>query len=248
MINNKIWKEIYKVLEFESIDSTSLEAERMIRSGKAIECIILAKQQTHGKGRGDRIWHSPEGNLYFTILLKHNSELKDIPQFTFIASLSMHQALTDITQQKHNFQLKWPNDILLQDRKLSGILLEISNIPGKGISPWLSIGVGVNISSSPRGLKYPVTSLNEDGISKTELLDKFMQYFVGSANLCKKDGFMAIKSKWLERAWKLGEKLSYRISNNEIVSGVFIDLNDDGAMLLKGDEDCIYKIYSGEKL
>lgn len=248
MINKKSWKEIYTLLEFESIDSTSLEAERMIRSGKAEESIILAKQQTHGKGRGDKIWHSPEGNLYFTILLKHNSELEDIPQFTFITSLSMHQALTNITQQKHNFQLKWPNDILLQDRKLSGILLEISNVPGKGISPWLSIGVGVNIASSPKELQYPVTSLKEEGISSTELLDKFMRYFVSNSNLCKKDGFAAIKSKWLEHAWKLGKNLSYKISNHDIVSGVFFDLNHDGAMLLRGDDDRIYKIYSGEKL
>lgn len=244
------WLNEYGLLIFDHIDSTNLEAHRLIDRGINENLVIVAKSQKEGRGRHGRHWDSPEGNLYFSILLKSGAKISDLSQFTFVSSLSMANALFDFLGKDADIKLKWPNDILLTDKKISGILLEsVSNIEYNTTS-WLIIGIGVNLKLHPQGLQYPVTSLKAEGyedILPELLLNKFMQHFYINCNLLHKEGFMNLRNKWLEYAWRLGESFTCNLKGKS-VSGIFAGINENGEFLLKSKDGIINHVNSGEVL
>jgi BirA family transcriptional regulator, biotin operon repressor / biotin---[acetyl-CoA-carboxylase] ligase len=242
------WLNKYGLLIFDHIDSTNLEAHRLLKHGINKNLVILAGSQKEGRGRYGRYWHSPKGNLYLSLLLKHNTAISSLSQYTFVASLSMANAIFELLGKDIDLKLKWPNDILLTDKKISGILLEsISNIQ-YNVASWLIIGIGVNLKLCPQGLQYSVTSLEAEGykdIIPELLLDRFMQHFSVNCNLLQKKGFMDLKNRWLKHAWCLGEMFSCCIKGKQI-SGIFSGVGENGDFLLKSKDGTVNRINSGE--
>ncbi|WP_425361270.1 biotin--[acetyl-CoA-carboxylase] ligase [Candidatus Tisiphia endosymbiont of Ceraclea dissimilis] len=123
------WQKKYKLLVFDTIDSTSSEAIRMAKACLDRNYVILAKNQTKSRGRNNKIWHSNLGNLHVSILLNHQINLSYLPQLSFVMAIVVYKTITSLTANSENsIKLKWPNDILINDKKVSGILLESISI------------------------------------------------------------------------------------------------------------------------
>ena len=153
----------YHLLSFDALDSTNEEAKRLARGGGCRGAVIWAKKQSEGKGRMGRSWVSSEGNLFVSVLLQPEKPLKEFAQLSFVTAVAVIESLEALLAEGHALQCKWPNDILLNGRKLGGILLE-SFQTGEGSQPWVVVGVGVNVDSYPPRTEFPATCLKEAGV------------------------------------------------------------------------------------
>ena len=126
----------------ECLDSTNSEALRLIASGDAVEgTVVVADRQTAGRGRRDAVWESPTGNLYLTIVTKvANQHIAG--QLAYVASLAVYDAAIGHVGTSGAISCKWPNDLLLNGKKLSGILIEALN-------EFSVVGIGINLSIRP---------------------------------------------------------------------------------------------------
>lgn len=199
----------YPLIELDSIDSTNDEAKRLIKSGKAENgMVITAKRQTGGRGRMDRVWESPEGNLYLSMILKLDSIVADATELSFVAAVALGEVLQGLMGESHKIEYKWPNDILVNKEKISGILLESIGTTKK--TDWVIVGVGVNIDQLPQGqTNLPATSLKKCGlfdVTIKELLTKFIYKFNEELELWNRLGFAEINEKWKSREMDKGRK------------------------------------------
>ncbi len=226
--------------EVDSTNTWALNWAENASSGQ--KALFLADAQTLGRGRRGRSWISLSGNLFFSLCFE--TEPADISAFTFISSLSLAEAVLEYPESQNiSVALKWPNDVLLNGAKVSGILIE------KGAKNFLIVGIGVNIIEAPQAsnILYPVISLEKAGIKTDKLffLKKFLAHWNKNITLLKVNGITDILQKWLKLAYKLGENIS--ISQRENVeSGKFIGLDDKGALLLQKDDGVVEKKLVGD--
>jgi BirA family transcriptional regulator, biotin operon repressor / biotin---[acetyl-CoA-carboxylase] ligase len=233
----------YHLLTYDSIDSTNEEAKRLALSGGQHGAVCWAKKQTHGKGRMGREWVSEEGNLYCSFLLKPKHKIADFAQMSFVAALAVAEALNPVFEGKAEVQLKWPNDILLNGKKLGGILLETVKPESK--SPWIIVGIGINIEHFPQDTALPATSLIDAGvevISAKIILSRIVNCFFPLMDKWEDKGFASIKAGWENLAAYKDEKVTF-VQHNTSYEGIFKGINDDGQcviMLENGDTACYH--------
>lgn len=228
----------YHLLAYESVDSTNEEARRLAEGGACHGAVIWAKEQTHGRGRLRREWESKPGNLFVSILLAPDCELKDAAQLSFLSAVAAVKALQPLLPGDGVFTCKWPNDILLGDEKLGGILLESFTTtdeekPQKQ-TRWVVVGIGLNIDSYPEQALYPATCLKKAGVelvSAKIVLTRLIEHFMDVYDRWAKDGFSPIRKAWLEHAYGVGREVRVQVGN-ETHDGVFTDLGENGEMLL----------------
>lgn len=224
----------YRLVRLESTDSTNEEARRLAGEGGDDGTVVWARRQTAGRGRQGRTWQSPEGNLYCSILVRPDMAAADAAQFTFVTALALGDALTGILPQRVELRYKWPNDLLLDGRKVAGILLESSGGTA-GTLDWLVIGAGLNVAEFPAITGgYPATSLRQAGVGDIELEDLlglFLVEFSTWRERWRNEGLAAVRAAWLERAARLGEEITVRLPGVEL-KGRFHGLDESGAMLL----------------
>jgi BirA family biotin operon repressor/biotin-[acetyl-CoA-carboxylase] ligase len=222
----------FHLVAHETIGSTNDEAKRLARDGAVEGLIVTAKQQTTGRGRRGRHWVSPPGNLYSSTLLRPQCRAVTAVQIGFVAALGVADAIGELAP-RIALGCKWPNDLLANGRKVSGILLETEIVAGD-MPDFVVLGVGVNLASSPRDMPYPATSLAEEGtpgIGPLAMLATYVRHFAGWLGLWRKEGFSPIREAWLARAIGLGEPIQVRLESDTL-DGSFLDLDDDGALLL----------------
>lgn len=206
----------YRLQVFEELASTNDEAKRLAAAGAPEGALIVARRQTAGRGRSGRVWESPPGNLYFSLLLRPGRPPAESAQLSFVTALALSDALPAPTA------LKWPNDILARGRKLCGILLE-------GSADALVVGCGVNVESAPPG----ATCLRAEGADAAPetVLAAFCEAFLPWRRRWAEEGFAPIREAWLARAHGLGAAVTARLGR-ETLHGVFADLDGDGALVL----------------
>ena len=206
----------YRLEVHDELGSTNDEAKRQAGDGAAEGALIVARRQTAGRGRSGRTWTSPEGNLYFSLLLRPARPPGEAAQLSFVAALALAEAVAIPVA------LKWPNDVLASGRKLCGILLE-------GAEAWLVIGCGINIVSAPDG----ATCLRREGspAAPDDVLDAFCVSFLAWRSRWLSDGFAPVRTAWLDRAAGLGAPATARVGR-ETFRGAFADLDEDGALVL----------------
>ena len=222
----------FRLIAYETIGSTNDEAKRLAREGADEGLIIRAERQTSGRGRRGRNWMSPPGNLYFSLLLRPNCRAATAAQLGFVAALGVAGAIDGLAPEI-SLRCKWPNDLLANGKKISGILLETEMAAGDK-PDFVILGVGLNLASSPRDTPYPATSLAEEGapgIGPAETLAGFAKHFVDWLTIWREDGFALIREAWLAMAMGLGEPIQVRLERDTL-EGRFLDLDDDGALLL----------------
>ena len=141
----------YHLLSYDVLDSTNEEAKRLAGGGASHGAVIWAREQTAGKGRMGREWESLEGNLFVSVLLSPECELPECSQLSFVAAVAASDTLLPIIPNEGQVECKWPNDILLEGKKLGGILLEsFTTMDESGEDrQWVVVGVGINVDSYP---------------------------------------------------------------------------------------------------
>jgi BirA family biotin operon repressor/biotin-[acetyl-CoA-carboxylase] ligase len=167
-------------------------------------------------------------------------------QLGFVASLALAEGIGALCGPSLDVRCKWPNDILVAGRKLAGILLE-SEITDSDVTDFVVIGAGANLASRPSDVEYPATSLAEQGfpeVGPERLLPVYIRRFDSWVRVWRIEGFAPIRQAWLARAAGLGEEIRIRLERATLF-GRFLDLDDDGALLL-GMEEGPRRISAGE--
>jgi BirA family biotin operon repressor/biotin-[acetyl-CoA-carboxylase] ligase len=200
------------------VDSTNREALRRIAAGAPHGTVIQARRQTEGRGRRGRPWISPPGNLYATLIVRPDRGAP-IGHLGFVAALAAGDAL----RRHAPVRFKWPNDLMVERRKLGGILVEATD----GAA---AIGIGINIASAPEDTETPATRLVA-AVTPDAVLDDIVAGFDIWYRRWRDDGFEALRAAWLDHAIGLGEPIRVRLAR-ETVAGVFGGLDADGGLLL----------------
>ncbi len=222
----------YSVATLDAIDSTNEEARRRAATGERGPLWIWAKRQTAGRGRRGREWESPEGNLMATLLLAPGVSAPEAARLSFVAALAVRD-LAAAYATRSAVRVKWPNDVLIDSRKVAGILLESSGEAGVDILPWVAIGIGVNLIHAPAAAQYPATFIGAHGRAPTpaEALAELAEAWETRFRTWRVSGFAAIREAWLEVAAGVGQTIEVRLPG-ETLTGRFETLMPDGALSL----------------
>ena len=228
-------KKKYNLINLNTVESTNLELKRLFSLNKNINNLCLsAINQTSGYGRRKAKWHSYKGNIHLSILLKPKCRINVVNQLSFVTSVSIGDSLKKI-KKKINVKYKWPNDILLNKKKIAGIIVESSFNLNKKVK-WIIIGVGLNLKKYPNLNKkdFKITSLYKEKIyvEKNNFIKLFLEIFFNNYQLWEKKGFNFIKKKWISNIYKKNDKIIIKYQNNYI-KGKLINLTINGGIKLK---------------
>ncbi|NTU77616.1 MAG: biotin--[acetyl-CoA-carboxylase] ligase, partial [Alphaproteobacteria bacterium] len=217
--------------QLEATASTNEDAKAAALAGEAEGLVIQALRQTSGRGRQGRGWESPEGNFYASVLLRPRCAPREAGFYSFIAALAVSDAVRSFLPRAE-IQLKWPNDVLVGGKKISGVLLEASPVDKDAVA-WLVIGMGVNVRQHPENGLYPATSLAAEGAggaSVDKVLERLLESLERWREAFLQDGFASIRKAWLEQA-KRGPIVA-RLPH-ETVEGAFEGLDENGRLILQ---------------
>lgn len=241
--------ENYHLLSYEELDSTSSEARRLAEGGAAQGAFIWAKRQTQGRGRYAREWVSHEGNLYVSVLLSPEKPMEEIAQISFLSCVAALESVAPLLPEPEGLRCKWPNDILLDGRKLAGILLEsFETLEAEGPRRWVVVGLGMNIDNCPEGTELPATYLKAAGveiISAKIVLSRFIHHFMDWYGIWLSKGFAPVRKAWLGYAVGMGQEVQVRLPN-ETLYGTFDALDTKGYLKLKTPDGKARKIAAGD--
>ena len=236
----------FELVVFDDIDSTNKEAIRRAEQGASDGLVVFARAQSKGRGRHDRVWQSQAGNFFCSYLFRPTFEAAEAAQLGFVAANAMADTIASLLPRSAQVTCKWPNDVLIEGAKVSGVLLE-SAFKG-GTLDWLVLGVGMNITTAPDDTPYPATSLLTEGavgtVSPEHVLDIFTKRLIAGFVLWRRIGFGAVRRAWLSRAQGIGGPIEVRLSD-ETISGTFKALDADGVLLVE-TPDGIRKVTAGD--
>lgn len=236
-----------EILFYPIVDSTNITAFEKAPNFKE-GIVILADSQLKGKGRLGRTWVSPPGlNIYMSIVLKPLIELKDATLITIMAAVSCSIALRKISGLE--ITIKWPNDLIFQNRKIGGILTELKSELKKIVFVVLGIGINVNadLKDFPEDVRNIATSLKNEtkkSFSRTEILIDLLNELNKWYLILMSDQRIVI-DKWKELSSTIGKKVKI-ITSQEILEGIAEDIDEKGALILKLPLGEQKKIISGD--
>ena len=216
----------------ETIGSTSDRLKKEADEGAPDGTALAAGEQTAGRGRYGRKWASPPGNLYISVLLRDIGPLHQAAQASFVAAVAMGQAIAALTPDDLAVRFKWPNDILANGAKVSGILLESG---GPSEASWLVVGSGVNLRHHPPGTDFPATDLQAEGgtVDGPSLAKAYLEALSDWRARWREQGFAPIRAAWLAAAAHRGGDIMLKLHDRPPRPGRFVDLDQDGALLFQ---------------
>jgi len=224
----------YRLASFDQIGSTNSEALARANAGERGPMWFVTSEQTAGRGRRHRPWIAPRGNLAASVLETIDVAPATAATLGFAAGLALESALRTVAGSAEIvFSLKWPNDVLAGQAKLTGILLEAEAVQGRGLA--VVVGMGTNVVAAPEGTPVPATSLLALGLETTAeqlftaLSDSWAEY---RGIWDDGSGFGEIRQRWLALAAGLGQPVSVH-TGQTTVSGIFDTIDDTGCMIVR---------------
>lgn len=233
----------YRLHSIDTIDSTNAEAMRRIAKDARAGDIIWAREQSIGRGRRGRSWHSPPGNLYVTIVVQRPPD-RLVGQLAFVAANGAGEAVRGYLPSPGALQNKWPNDLMLDGKKLGGILIE-GDTQGHNDN-LIAVGLGLNVATKPSELK--AISLMDIGVEVTveETLQAVCQCFDRWYKVWRRDGFLPVRETWLAMAYGLGACIDVRFPDGSSIDGLLRGIDQTGALLLEQSDGKTELIATGE--
>lgn len=203
----------YKLISFDKIPSTQTYALQMVANGTARDrTVIMAEAQSAGRGRYRRTWVSHHGNLYVSFIF--NADERD-PRLSYVVAVAVAETLTAFGIHP---KIKWPNDILIDGKKVCGILIEYAG-------QFVIVGIGINIKTNPTVPNYKTTKLdNYATIEKSDLLNKLMK----NLDKWRRMDFPLVRARWMDLATGLNKNVKYRGDQVELIG-----INENGALVLR---------------
>ncbi|MFP3497230.1 bifunctional biotin--[acetyl-CoA-carboxylase] ligase/biotin operon repressor BirA [Pseudomonas sp. SIMBA_059] len=237
---------VWPVYISDSVDSTNAEALRLVDAGSAAPFLVLAEQQTAGRGRRGRKWVSPYAqNLYYSLVLRIEGGLRQLEGLSLVVGLAVMQALREAGVQRA--ALKWPNDVLVEDKKIAGILLELVGDPADICHVVLGIGINVNMQKAADVDQQWTSVQLEAGssVDRNHLVARLGLQLQGYLDRHKSLGFSALQEEWEQNHLWQGRAVSLIAGVNQI-DGVVLGIDRQGALRLSVDG--VEKTYSGGEL
>ncbi len=240
-----IGKEIHY---FREVDSTNEVAKRLAKEGADEGVVVIAESQKRGKGRHGKPWISPLGGAWMSIILRPDTLPINAPQLTFTAGV----AAADTIKEEYGLDvgIKWPNDILIENKKVCGILTELSTEINAidYIITGIGIDANVDLELLPPELREHTTSLKrelEEDISRMLLVKKFLENFEKMYDEFNRGNFSNILNKWRKYSKTIGRNVEIR-KGTGFIRGEAVGVNNEGALILELDDGSLKKIISGE--
>jgi BirA family biotin operon repressor/biotin-[acetyl-CoA-carboxylase] ligase len=231
-----------KALYYPRIESTMDVAGREARAGTAEGTVVIAGEQSKGRGRTNRSWLSPKGNIALSIVLY--PDISQVPYLTMITSLAVTKSIESITGLKTG--IKWPNDILIGEKKVCGILVESEIKKEKVVYAVVGVGINVNVTPDVDGASVPVTSLRgelEGEVLRTDIINHLL-YEMEKMYLASPD-VNPIHQEWREKLITLGKRVSVN-SGDTVIEGIAEAVDENGALLLRQIGGGITRIVAGD--
>lgn len=239
----------HHIIHKESVSSTQKLAHIAALDGAEHGTIVIADEQTGGKGRSDRSFHSKKDEgIWMSIVLRPDILPYEAPQLTLLTATILAQVIDQYEGVQP--QIKWPNDILINGKKIAGILTEMQAEQDKVLYVVIGIGINVNqkIESFPEDIQSRVTSLSIEkngNIDMIKLIQNIIESFEEKFDLYLEHGFPKVKTTWEKYGFRINEQLEIKTSR-ETWLGKFLGIAEDGALLAERESGVTEKIYSAE--
>jgi BirA family biotin operon repressor/biotin-[acetyl-CoA-carboxylase] ligase len=231
----------YNLLYYPEVSSTMDTAKELARKDCPNFTVVVAGRQTRGRGRLKRQWLSDDGGLYFTLVLRPDIPVLLSSRVNFLASLTLARVLRELFQI--DAAVKWPNDILVDGHKISGMLSELEAETDRVL--FISIGMGINVNNDPSGVEPGASSLKKitgREISKKMLLARFLAEF---EERIKRADFENVISEWKRYTVTLNRRVKI-VTHKEVSEGLAVDVEQDGALILELADGTRKKIVYGD--
>ncbi len=234
-----------RVIAHESVASTMDEAFHLGMNGAVEGTIVCAETQTKGRGRLGRNWMSPKGKgIYFSLIMRPRLAPSQMPQLTLMAAVAIAEAIEQATGIKCS--IKWPNDLLIEGKKVAGILTELRAETDQ--MKFLVLGVGLNVNSTATQLIETATSLkivNGSTIDRVQLLQKVLASLEKWYHIVHKGDFTRMLAQWKSLSCTLNHRV--RVTDGYgVIEGIAVDLDNDGALLVKEEGGNIVRRLAGD--
>ncbi len=230
-----------KIHYFDAVDSTMDIARDLARNQCPHFTVVIAGRQEKGRGRLKRTWRSSEGGLYFTVVLRPEIPPALSPRVNFAASMVLAQTLRSLFDV--NAAVKWPNDILVDDKKVAGILSEM-NAETDRIN-FINIGIGINVNNDPTPDEPLALSLRKilgKSVDRKQLLKIFLD---GFEQMIDGTDLGDVVSEWKRYTQTLNRQVKI-VTTQEVSQGLAVDVDDDGALILKLPDGSLKRIIYGD--
>ncbi len=234
------------IIYAESMDSTNKQAKMIGEENVMREGLVVAEEQTAGRGRRGRDWVSPKGNCYFSLLLRPAVKPEHAARITLVAALALTKALVKITGL--HVQIKWPNDIVVHGKKLCGILTE-SSMDTNGLK-YVVVGVGVNVNQEmfDKSIDDMATSIfcqTGQKVACAQVIGEFLNFFEDAyALFVQTEDVSAFVECYNQMLVNYNQEVRI-VDQNERVA-VALGINERGELLVRDAEGCVEAILSGE--
>ena len=234
-----------KIHYFEAASSTMDIAIELGLKGSSEGTVVLAETQTKGRGRLGRHWFSPKyKGIYLSLILRPKILPNSTPILTLLSAVSMWEAIKETCGL--DMQIKWPNDILLHNKKIGGILTELN--AETDTTRFVVIGIGLNVNNDKKTLAQGATSLKEqtkEEINRISLLQEILRKIETNYLLFQKEGSAPIIEKWRNYNITLGKRVKISC-HRDYREGEAIDIDTDGGLLIRKDSGLVEKIMAGD--
>lgn len=233
---------------FRQLTSTNDMAKELATRGAREGTVIIAETQTRGRGRLARKWISPTGGLWLSIILRPKTEPKHTPKLTLMVSVAVAKTISKLFQLRA--EIKWPNDVLIEGKKVCGILTE-AKTEGETLD-FVVVGVGINgnfnVDDLPTHLQDSSTTLKEElkkEIDRENMLCTLLEEIESSYHLFLNGKFDTILDEWRGLASFLGSYVQV-VSSGEMIEGQAIDIDENGALIVELKDQTMRRVVSGD--
>ena len=226
-----------------TLKSTMDEIKKELYEGKN-NSLLMSYLQTNGRGRNQNKWISDLGNLFLTIKL-NTYEKARVTIISYFTSIVIYETVNFFLNKTKDIIIKWPNDILIDNKKVAGILVDIISNGNKVTDIYL--GVGINLKKAPKVFGCKTTCIYDEALEKVSrkgFLNKLTLNFNYWEIKLKENNNSYIIKSWIERSWPIKKKISFKESKNSIIKGIYKGINLDGSIrvLTNGQVNNFYNI------
>ena len=239
-----------EVMSYKKVDSTNDVAYGLAEKGIREGAVVLSEEQVKGKGRHGRKWVSPpKGGIYMSCILRPGISPNEIPKITLLAAVAVAKAIRDTTGLVPT--IKWPNDILIDNKKVCGILTEMKAEQDR--VEFIIVGIGVNVNMPLRHIPKGASSLKEEldqagrdeNLSRVELTKNILENLEKDYLRLMKEGFRPIIEEWKHLSAMLGSRIKV-VLQNRTFEGQAHNLDENGALVVRLDSGVLERVSSGD--
>jgi BirA family biotin operon repressor/biotin-[acetyl-CoA-carboxylase] ligase len=230
-----------KVHHFAEVDSTMRVARELARKGAPHGSLVTAEIQTGGRGRLDRSWMSPSGGVYMTVITRPSAAVVLAPRINLVASVAVSLALERLLGVRA--RVKWPNDVLVDGKKLCGILAEME--AEVDAVRFVNVGIGLNANSHVSGLHAGAVSLLEllgHPVDRKSIALAVVEGILGRLSVLDKP---QVLDEWRDRAYTLGREVIIS-GRDDVVQGVAVDIDYFGALIVRRPDGSVTHVVAGD--